>query len=419
MTLEEIVNSLKSAGQDYGQLFNNNPKYTAVASNVTKGLENLVPPQFTNTQDAKSQEYSKKLAEWALGNGMGMSGMALTFIGKNAANWNPVKAAEAEKLLNAGVDPVQVWKEHLIGRMPDKSLFSEISDEPLTVRVDDFSNPYGSWGIDPQKVHGLNDIQSLLDEGISERGVHSLTGWAKHYGESLPPEGQWNPPPQSYYKEKLIEHQPLSKLYDFHNLQTKGAASESPMANGYFNSENNKIVINALTDKKQNLKNYSGARSVAAHELQHAIQDREGWARGGSPDDFSAVNSTALIKESNDLYKLLNSDYAKELEAAQATGDFKNIIKIRNKNIDEYNKIGDVFHRFKTTNLEEARNKALDLGNTLTPREQYLRLTGEAQARATQDRMNMNMQQRRDTYPLAGGKLSDIPLDQLINRYYK
>jgi len=77
MTLEEIVNSLKSAGQDYGQLFNNNPKYTAVASNVTKGLENLVPPQFTNTQDAKSQEYSKKLAEWALGNGMGMSGMAL------------------------------------------------------------------------------------------------------------------------------------------------------------------------------------------------------------------------------------------------------------------------------------------------------------------------------------------------------
>ena len=77
MTLEEIVNSLKSAGQDYGQLFNNNPKYNAVASNITKGLENLVPPQFTNTQDAKSQEYSKKLAEWALGNGMGMSGMAL------------------------------------------------------------------------------------------------------------------------------------------------------------------------------------------------------------------------------------------------------------------------------------------------------------------------------------------------------
>lgn len=36
-----------------------------------------MPPQFSNTQDAKSQEYSKKLADWALGNGMGMAGMAL------------------------------------------------------------------------------------------------------------------------------------------------------------------------------------------------------------------------------------------------------------------------------------------------------------------------------------------------------
>jgi hypothetical protein len=83
MTLEDIVNGLKSAGQDYSQLFNNNPKYTAVAQNVTKGLENLVPPQFANTQDAKSQEYSKKLAEWALGNGMGMSGIMNDAINKD------------------------------------------------------------------------------------------------------------------------------------------------------------------------------------------------------------------------------------------------------------------------------------------------------------------------------------------------
>jgi hypothetical protein len=101
MTLEEIVNSLKSAGQDYGQLFNNNPKYTAVASNVTKGLENLVPPQFTNTQDAKSQEYSKKLAEWALGNGMGMSGMALSTKIPNTIKYN-LNADLLKKYLSTG-----------------------------------------------------------------------------------------------------------------------------------------------------------------------------------------------------------------------------------------------------------------------------------------------------------------------------
>ena len=84
MTLEEIVNNLKSAGQDYGQLFNNNTRMDAtkqfggqLQNNVTQGLEGLVPPSFSSVQDAKSPEYNKKLTDWSLGNGMGMSGMAL------------------------------------------------------------------------------------------------------------------------------------------------------------------------------------------------------------------------------------------------------------------------------------------------------------------------------------------------------
>lgn len=101
MTLEEIVNGLKSAGQDYSQLFNNNPRYTGVASNVTKGLENLVPPQFSNTQDAKSQEYSKKLADWALGNGMGMAGMALSTKIPNPIKDN-LNAKLVQKYLSTG-----------------------------------------------------------------------------------------------------------------------------------------------------------------------------------------------------------------------------------------------------------------------------------------------------------------------------
>jgi hypothetical protein len=47
----------------------------------------------------------------------------------------------------------------------------------------------------------------------------------------------------------------------------------------------------------------------------------------------------------------------------------------------------------------------------------YKRLTGEAQARATQDRLHMDLQQRSDSYPLAGDKLSDIPVNKLITRY--
>lgn len=58
-----------------------------------------------------------------------------------------------------------------------------------------------------------------------------------------------------------------------------------------------------------------------------------------------------------------------------------------------------------------------EMDDLVEPMEAYRRLTGEAQARATQDRMNMNMQQRRESYPLANDMLSDIPLKNLINRY--
>jgi hypothetical protein len=390
MTLEEIVNNLKSAGQDYGQLFNNNPRMDSFASVLQKGVGQLIP----SNADFKSPE---AMRDWGTAAALNAP-MGLTFTGPKSMGWNHDAANTATKLLDNGADPAQVWKDHLIGRMPDKSLFSEISDAPLTVRHENFTDPYGSWGIAPQKIYGLNDIKSLMDEGISDHGIHSITGWAKHYGESMPAEGQWTQPPNSYYKENLIEHKPLSEQYDFNNLQTRGAASESPMANGYFSGENNKIVINAETNKKGFLQNYTGARSVAGHELQHAIQEKEGWARGGNLGMFEKERD-AIYEKIKELNKGMDF-HIKYAEEAKARGDLGMEKKFKALYQDRLNE----------------RN-ALSPYAQQDPYENYRRLTGEAQARATQDRMNMGMQQRRDTYPLAGGKLSDIPLDQLINRY--
>ena len=49
-----------------------------------------------------------------------------------------------------------------------------------------------------------------------------------------------------------------------------------------------------------------------------------------------------------------------------------------------------------------------------TPEEAYRRLAGEAEARATQARMNMNAAQRREVFPLDS---YDVPLEQLIVRW--
>jgi len=47
----------------------------------------------------------------------------------------------------------------------------------------------------------------------------------------------------------------------------------------------------------------------------------------------------------------------------------------------------------------------------------YNRLTGEALARAAQNREDMTMGMRRNTYPMEGGKLDDVPLNRLIDSY--
>lgn len=182
MTLEEIVNSLKSAGQDYGQLFNNNPKYTAVASNVTKGLENLVPPQFTNTQDAKSQEYSKKLAEWALGNGMGMSGMAL-----GTKIPNPIKdnlnADLLKKYLSTGkLSPKEMAQYEANGlametpQLQRYNVANAVANPEMQAYKDTLNVPV---------YHGTTDVITSPDYAFSGKGADQL-GSAVLYTSAQP-----------------------------------------------------------------------------------------------------------------------------------------------------------------------------------------------------------------------------------------
>ena len=333
----------------------------------------------------------------------------LSFIGPNSKGWDKVAAELAAKKLDEGVDPEQVWQEHLIGRLPSGHLFSEISDAPLSVRSKNFNDPYGSYGIDSNKHTNFDEVQDLLDEGYPEKTIHKMNGWARPQG------GEWMPPLDRPLEQKLIEHDPLSELYDFHTLKTRGRLSEAPLSSGHFNSQKNEIVIDADPDNKGMLQNTRGARSVAAHELQHAIQGMEGWPQGGSPQEFK-------------------DEYSKNRERLDSFENEPEIKKIYNKYDKFINEILD-----DTTDINDAELKIKDYEQELirnypkfAERQQvlknlkssdktgikpYRRLTGEAQARATQDRLDMDMAQRRESYPLAGDKLSDISLKDLIDKY--
>lgn len=371
MTLEEIVNNLKSAGQDYGQLFNNNPRMDSFASVLQQGLGQLIP----SNADFKSPE---AMRDWGTAAALNAP-MGLTFTGPKSMGWNHDSANTATKLLDNGADPAQVWKDHLIGRMPDKSLFSEIDDSGFRLSNEgDYSN-------------AINRQKSLiLDNANQAKDLRLFKNTPQAQQDLFPKE--LNKALNSKIKNLSEDKKILSnEIIGNYNLQwgrngllgsrAKYAYQHNDLIKKYPDVANDVVVrlerpsgdgtLGSLDGNSLNI--YQGkepnktANSTGLHEFQHAIQDYEGWAQGGNPEQ---MREEALA--------MLRRDVASgEIGSTEQAMDM----------------------------LPMAQHNA------------YRRLTGEAQARATQDRMNMNMQQRRDTYPLAGDKLSDIPLDQLINRY--
>jgi len=252
-----------------------------------------------------------------------------TFTGPKSAIWNHDAAATATKLLDNGADPAQVWKDHLIGRLPDRKLFSEIDDSQAQL------NP--SALRDYHNESSLVRQSRMMSHPSLESSYPDMSSIAYRKGNDSG--ASYVPGSETIYLQKDAGHPDM------------------------------------FPQMREDL-----VKSPALHELQHAIQNKEGWARGGSSKEFHDLTQKSPMHQSlEDVpYEQLSLDERRAL------------IKLRN----DFNK-----------------------QEKLSPFDQYERLTGEAQARATQDRMSLNMQQRRDAYPLAGDKLSDIPLSRLIYRY--
>ncbi|MFZ2405045.1 MAG: hypothetical protein WAW41_07905 [Methylobacter sp.] len=264
-----------------------------------------------------------------------------TFIGPKAARWNKEASEKAVKLLDAGADPESVWKEHMIGRMPDGSLFSEIPDNQAFYR--------GSMGA---KSGYANDV--YLHPELYDNYPHI---------ENM----------------RVREHSGRGGSFDPHSWE-----------------------FNIGTERDSS--------SVMAHETQHAIQAREGWQTGGSPEAIKSEYKKArarlnfLEKEpdylqgANESDAIFNRQLNGEIDENQASFLLNELVK-------KYPSYAEVEKQIGI--LRKTSPDGFDA---------YRRLTGEAQARAVQDRLEMDMQQRREVYPLRGGLLSDVSIDRLINR---
>lgn len=149
------------------------------------------------------------------------------------------------------------------------------------------------------------------------------------------------------------------------------------------------------------------ARTIMVHEVQHAIQEREGFARGGSP---------ALFRGLNDVRDLLLRQ-RQEFEQGFGLNDWAN--DLITKDIDKYNDLINqgkqdatlepMYREFaKTLSPEDGKyfvSRMLkydqDIGSNVNmdPLSGYQRLTGEAEARLVQKRLDMTPDQRKAEPP--------------------
>lgn len=297
------------------------------------------------------------------------------FIGKGAKTWDALKAQQAEELLKQGIDPREVWKQTGTMRGVDGALRQEIPDNASVMS-----------GFEP-----TDEIIAAYNQGGKEAMLArkaELSGYERPYRRTSVQE-----------IDNVFNHSQLADAYPdlFHYGKYQYDSANPRIGEGAYYSE--KPGSEYRTDLiKLSPANEPTARSGMLHELQHAIQQREGWARGGSPDKLAMELQAEADLMRNKAKSLF------DLSSANDPLDPGRIVKpgARKKGLE----------------LERQAQKLSSEANRINEfagldHDAYRRLAGEAEARLTQARMNMTMPERLQSYPY---DMLDVPQDQLIVR---
>jgi len=314
-------------------------------SNVKRsfyGDKNLYGNDPINPSVLDSQYVSPEMAEGAV---LDFVGGPMTFAGIGSRTANKHALQKAQDLAAQGVNRKQIWDETGWFNDVDNKWKYEIDDSGL------------------QAKHGV-------DMGI-------MNDTARH--EKL----------NNAYPE--MGNEMISNKYD---LRERGsyAPGESREHMGLFD----------LTPEINTFGETQGRnRSVLGHELQHGVQELEGFGKGGSPEYFQEPRDAALAR-----IKFLDQERSVAVKALDEHGAFE-YGKAKPGHEKEYEHFRKQY--------DDATNEKLKLWDesTQNPFQKYKRLSGEAEARNVQTRMDFTPEQRQAQPPW---ETLDVPEEELLVR---
>ncbi len=279
----------------------------------------------------------------------------------------------------------------------------------------------------------LTDAEQMAAKGVDNEAVRQATGlfqgmdgkWrfeVDDSGAGLMPDAikglrTKNGLPQS----RVTSHNELFSAYP--ELADTWTVAGGPVGSGEYHSgipgKSNMMVLGV---GKRGAVNEPEIKNTLLHELQHAIQQREGFARGGSPSEFTQVDDAKLARDALTFRRELDKipggmdSLAKENAIVKDYQDMDAMDFLPSREARDLAHDRDYNPDDQLTELVKAYG--LDKHVDMTPKRAYDWLAGEIEARDTAARMNLTPEQRKATPPdlrdnaivrFDGGQSASVP----------
>jgi hypothetical protein len=291
------------------------------------------------------------------------------FIGPNAKTWDKAAATKAQELADAGTDARQIWSETGTWKGPDGKWRQEIPDNLAQIT---------SGNISADQMRAVNGGEWIRESDFLTKYASTPEAKAIRTRASMRNGGVLNDDTPRLFD--TLSHNRLADAYPELGQIRVALDDKMPMGNAAFAEGNNAIVMSPMKD--------ADALSSKLHEVQHAIQNREGFSRGGAPG-ANGLTWSELSGEGRKIYENSRNHYDDPI----LRDIFEGSAPL--KPWDEMTAIS------RTPYIEQAQEGA------------YRRLAGEAEARAVEKRLPLDAAQRRALFPEDS---YDVPINQLIIR---
>jgi len=261
------------------------------------------------------------------------------FAGQNAKTADPLKLAEAEKLLKQGKDPEEVRKKTGWFKGADGKMRFEISDKDAEIRPTALEHFGKRMAATDNGRQLYNILKSYQDEQKNEPNKYK-PGVIEELIQMA--DRDLSKANQERYKymgelrlDQVLKHDKLFEAYPYLREVKVDINDGIGGALGAYYDHNKTIVLdgdmfNAQKHKFNKAypqeKRTAEIKSVLMHEIQHSIQRAENFARGGSPETVRTLLREALGKYENSPARKNVVELARALEVTYAALRTKEVI---------------------------------------------------------------------------------------------